>query len=565
VIRPRVQFVTVLAAAVLLVTACGGGPATAPPLSATSAPSGMGASPAASVEPLSPAQVSADSAALDALEKLAHDVPNEPHDTVKAPDGSAELLIPSGALPSGTSAQDVSITRVDPAQAGITEAGNPPIAGWQFSPDGLQFTSPALFLVLNDGQPAGTASAMASLTGDGTVESVPQLSGDGQETTAGQDAWSAAAPVSHFSGLFELKVPNIKLDIPQSEPFRYVGQEFSAHVNFSQDVNGATTMFLIKSLFTANGPLEPSEQEGIPMGLEELPGSELPYVGSDNARLTCTAEGEASFTYTIGVRYLMDVYVKEKEDALELSGTIAPSATSPKFKCLSLETPSPTPPPDTQVPPTAFDVPLQVSAPGASGGDAFFQADGDNTQVTVEVKSFPQLTGPASIRSGTCDSPGPVVYPLIDDISKYQAFELNQPIASLLTGQNVIVVAGNDGTGVVGCGAIPKGTVITLGPGNTGALSPATAVLVESYSGSGTAIGLSVPYLYTDLPRPVSINQGACPDVGTVAYQLGDESQGMLQTTIAPNLSDLLAGGYSIQVGQDDSAPAQTVACGNLQ
>jgi hypothetical protein len=443
VIRPRVQFVTVLAAAVLLVTACGGGPATTPPLSATSAPSGMGASPAASVEPLSPAQVSADSAALDALEKLAHDVPNEPHDTVKAPDGSAELLIPSGALPSGTSAQDVSITRVDPAQAGITEAGNPPIAGWQFSPDGLQFTSPALFLVLNDGQPAGTASAMASLTGDGTVESVPQLSGDGQETTAGQDAWSAAAPVSHFSGLFELKVPNIKLDIPQSEPFRYVGQEFSAHVNFSQDVNGATTMFLIKSLFTANGPLEPSEQEGIPMGLEELPGSELPYVGSDNARLTCTAEGEASFTYTIGVRYLMDVYVKEKEDALELSGTIAPSATSPKFKCLSLETPSPTPPPDTQVPPTAFDVPLQVSAPGASGGDAFFQADGDNTQVTVEVKSFPQLTGPASIRSGTCDSPGPVVYPLIDDISKYQAFELNQPIASLLTGQNVIVVAGH--------------------------------------------------------------------------------------------------------------------------
>jgi hypothetical protein len=524
----------------------------------------MGGSPAASVEPLSPAQVSADSAALDALEKLAHDVPNEPHDTVKAPDGSAELLIPSGALPSGTSAQDVSITRVDPAQAGITEAGNPPIAGWQFSPDGLQFTSPALFLVLNDGQPAGTASAMASLTGDGTVESVPQLSGDGQETTAGQDAWSAAAPVSHFSGLFELKVPNIKLDIPQSEPFRYVGREFPAHVNFSQDVNGATTMFLIKSLFTANGPLEPSEQEGIPMGLEELPGSELPYVGTDNARLTCTAEGEASFTYTIGVRYLMDVYVKEKEEALELSGTIAPSATSPKFKCLSLETPSPTPPPDTQVPPTAFDVPMQVSARGASGGDAYFEADGDSTQVTLDVKAQPALTGPASIRSGTCDSPGPVVYDLSPNVSTQPQGKLPAGLASLLTGQDIVAVAGNDGTGVVACAALPRGAVITLGPGNAGALAPTTAVLVESYSGSGTAISVSVPNLYTDLPRPVSINQATCPDVGTVAYPLGDESGGMLQTTVAANLSDLLAGGYSIQVGQDDSSPGQTVACGKL-
>jgi hypothetical protein len=69
----------------------------------------------------------------------------EPHDTVESSDGKAELLIPKGALPSGVTPEQIKISLVPAAQLTLPAGMNPPKLAYQLEPNGLQFSTPALF------------------------------------------------------------------------------------------------------------------------------------------------------------------------------------------------------------------------------------------------------------------------------------------------------------------------------------------------------------------------------------------------------------------------------------
>ncbi len=386
-------------------------------------------------------------------------VTNEPHDTVTAPDGSAELLIPQGALPPGTSASQLSITPLDPAQAGITWTGEPPIAAWKLSPDGLHFSTPVLFEVLHGVAGADTDTMLALLSGT-TLEGAPTLlQGDAQG-----DQTAVAAQISHFTVISWVPL-SFAIGLGHVAD-QFVGEPFTVTANVQVHIlkrasgvvdTGAMPAIkdaMARGTWEASGPIDPDL-----LAIGYFDGVDQPV--QESQQFTCNTSGSAQVKFVVTAKFQMiDIAeVAGQPGEVAISGEVEKTGSSNTFQCRQPPSPpvnSPSAPPSLAVPPVFFDMALQVSAPGASGGDAYFEADGDSTQVTLDVKAQPALTGPASIRSGTCDSPGPVVYDLSPNVSTQPQGKLPAGLASLLTGQNIVTVAGNDGTGVVACAALPR-------------------------------------------------------------------------------------------------------------
>ncbi|MCC6175050.1 MAG: CHRD domain-containing protein [Chloroflexi bacterium] len=65
-------------------------------------------------------------------------------------------------------------------------------------------------------------------------------------------------------------------------------------------------------------------------------------------------------------------------------------------------------------------------------------------------------------------------------------------------------------------------------------------------------------------PNPAHIHAGSCPNVGAVVYPLASVTNGQSETTVAASLTDLLKGGYAINVHKSPQEIAVYVACGDL-
>ncbi len=78
-----------------------------------------------------------------------------PHVSIKASDGRAELLLPSGSLPAGTALSNIKITKLNPVDASIRFDRNPPLFAYRLEPDGLQFATQPVLRLSVDLPPSG--------------------------------------------------------------------------------------------------------------------------------------------------------------------------------------------------------------------------------------------------------------------------------------------------------------------------------------------------------------------------------------------------------------------------
>jgi hypothetical protein len=143
------------------------------------------------------------------LSALSAQIEQAAHDTVKSTDGSAELLIPSGALPSGVTASKLGITLLNPSTSGFTLNDQPPLFAYQFAPDGLQFAMPAVLRISTALPTDGSVPVLYLSSGGKSTELDTSIEID---QTNRQVMMSALithfSEVSGFRGRFLVEVPD---------------------------------------------------------------------------------------------------------------------------------------------------------------------------------------------------------------------------------------------------------------------------------------------------------------------------------------------------------------------
>ncbi len=115
-----------------------------------------------------------------------------PPGVVLADDGSAQLIVPVGALPVGADLNDITVTNVTAAADAESPDDVPVLAAYRLEPDGLQFPSPAILSVPTD----LTSGAVVALQIGDTTEVVDGVS---VRFDAATGAATLRSPISHFS------------------------------------------------------------------------------------------------------------------------------------------------------------------------------------------------------------------------------------------------------------------------------------------------------------------------------------------------------------------------------
>ncbi|MCG3773987.1 MAG: hypothetical protein JW395_0804 [Nitrospira sp.] len=219
-----------------------------------------------------------------------------PHDTVASADGSAELLIPQGALPAGTSASQLKVAPLAPSEILVRFKDGSPASGYRLEPDGLTFSKPAvlrikrdasdstlpLVLLLSKGQPAALRTALEIDRKRGTAV--------------------VSAVIPHFSemyigrGFFRLEFMNLR-DQVVNQPFpaesllsllttsiewTFENQQWRAEIENPVADGGWVTLIgdLLKPDRVPNSPILPLENG----------------VLISNQSFTCVREGPTSIT-----------------------------------------------------------------------------------------------------------------------------------------------------------------------------------------------------------------------------------------------------------------------------
>ena len=127
--------------------------------------------------------------------------PNDPF-TVASPDGAVWLEIPAGALPPGVSPQDVQIVPADGSDMELE--GLSYRAGYDFVPDGLEFSTPATMHYRF--VPGEETSLFLHLSED-DLEGFDLQIVDADPNTD-PDEVEVGAPLAHFSRFFHATIPS---------------------------------------------------------------------------------------------------------------------------------------------------------------------------------------------------------------------------------------------------------------------------------------------------------------------------------------------------------------------
>lgn len=520
--------------------------ATAAPLAA---PTLAASTPIASATPIS------STGSITDTEQFFTQILNAPHDTIKSSDGSAELLIPNGALPPGTSANDIKITAVDPAQLQVTLGGHAPTSAYHVEPDGVKLNQPILLRLKRDTSRAKEVSSLFTISGDqGTALSpvVAAFDTDSHQVTL-------MATMTHFSTLVEAF--NVRVEMPDEmdEPIgtRFIVQAFvttQEHFRFL-DITGRADPW------TASEPVVRQDNGTGPYGTAS--GSLNDGLMNLYDAFTCQAVGDGNVQLNLTIHY-HDTYYEEPLAWLFNQSWDEHLVSSTKIHCKAM-TPTPTPKPTgSQVrgaAPPAIGIDLKSG--GSPVGDSVLIAQDNQTQVRADVKpNGTNASQLASIQQGTCQQPGAVKYPLSNVVNNSSQTVIDASLASLLTG-NLVVNVQQSGNKSVACGAIPKGSITTLGPGRDGDQSPAYAILLAA--GNQTQVILNVGLTEETIDQPAVIYAGSCANLGSAKYPLGSVKFGALHTTLNAGLDTLLKGGYAVALAKSTTEPNTIVACGDIK
>jgi predicted lipoprotein with Yx(FWY)xxD motif len=218
----------------------------------------------------------------------------------------------------------------------------------------------------------------------------------------------------------------------------------------------------------------------------------------------------------------------------------------------------------TSAPDPAVTITLGPGRDSDQNGTATLTAKGNQTLVVLNIK--PGATGveqPAHIHVGQCPSPDAVKYPLTNVVDGKSSTTVDVKLSDLLKGGFVINAhqSAQDIGKYVACGAIPQGTIVTIGPGRDGDQS-GTAVLVSQ--GTKTEVDLFIKPL-AGATQPAHIHVGTCPVPDAVKYPLTSVVDGKSKTVVDAALADLLAGGFAINAHLSAQDIGKYVACGNLK
>ena len=292
-----------------------------------------------------------------------------PSDVVTSDDGAAKISIPKGALPANVKVQDIHVTKLDPAQAGVNIDGRPPAVAYQFAPDGLQFASPATF---SFNLPGATGAPQVFLLSGGQLTPVAEI----DAALEGPGAPSISVQISHFSTVVAAAAPFVQLTLTAPDSV-HVGDSFTATgitilVNTTVDValpaGGSVKV-------TSHNPTQPPSQqrwfvEGsflasaniAPANVPDAP-PETRVTGSDsftqNQIFTCTQPGHAYVIYGVALAY------RQYVGGSDATGTVSGShvTTSVDLTCVQEPTPTPTRTPTPTATPTPTPTPTATPTP----------------------------------------------------------------------------------------------------------------------------------------------------------------------------------------------------------
>ena len=94
--------------------------------------------------------------------------------------------------------------------------------------------------------------------------------------------------------------------------------------------------------------------------------------------------------------------------------------------------------------------------------------------------------------------------------------------------------------------------------------SGVTGSVTMTADNGSTTVSIELDGAPEDGVHPVHIHEGTCDDLGDVAYPLEDVVDGQSESTVDVELSNLLGGGYAINVHLSAEEMATWVACGNV-
>ncbi|MDE3089194.1 MAG: hypothetical protein KGJ80_07395 [Chloroflexota bacterium] len=272
-------------------------------------------------------------------------VTNSPHDTVKAADGSAELLIPNGALPPGKNANDIKITRIDPANASVTLQGKPPLFGYHFEPDGLRFSTPVLLRIITEASQDGATPGLVMVS----QNNVSLLSPTAAAIDQGNHKLTVTAPVLHFSDVMGLTIFSLEVSAPTQVD---VGASFSADgqlVPHPSVVSDASATVESWDWFATGAATVTAPKVG------RAPATGGPFRGSrtDQMRFICSADpGSATVGAYVDFGFSVVIRVSSIAAGAPVEVLVTSRMTISNAKSLKCVRPIPPTPTPTKPPPT---------------------------------------------------------------------------------------------------------------------------------------------------------------------------------------------------------------------
>jgi len=400
----RTLAVALALASSIAITACGGDAQSAPTV--TPQP-GITASPQAAGDDASEA------------EKVIAQVLNGPHNAIKSPDGSAEVLVPPSALPAGLDSGAIKIAPVAPAESGITIGGQPPDAVYKLEPDGTKFSSPVVVRFTLAADAGGGLPSLYLQSG----QELTLLESYSAEVDSQSGRTTVSAPILHFSRLIAssaagdfaysgMKVEDQVAGVPFTVELR-LRPEKTAWEVYDTHVSGYVAYELvewsIRGEWLSNGPIEPRFVKDAPP---------LTKVGSPSFPLqqqfVCTGPGSFS---EISYEGLITGVMREDQTRDQVLNRERPfhfrfSLDSDTFRC-EAGTPTPVPPPTATPLPdpdvfllsSRFDDGLEGWTPRTSGCVAMeYQGGGGNPGGFLFVDNNDQivcrLLAPEKFRGG---------------------------------------------------------------------------------------------------------------------------------------------------------------------
>lgn len=232
---------------------------------------------------------------------------------VKSTDGSAELTLTDGALPTGQSVEDIRITKIEPSALPVTFENTVVRAAYTLEPDGVEFQKPVQIKVTLENVEEALADLLL-LQSDGTVEQVTDVV---VEQDINKNQVVVAGTITHFSSLV---VSNTPFGLTMTDPGDHVvGESFwvkvrarvleetwvmksqLGDVGYTQQQTLEYPWKLAGFIVSSTKPqiVEPPKAADLPK--EKQFAKDESYQGE--ARFTCVKPGEGFLNYRVRLDY----------------------------------------------------------------------------------------------------------------------------------------------------------------------------------------------------------------------------------------------------------------------